>query len=337
MAGSSDRGPLLRSGKIPLDLLAQLLAELPPPPPEVKLGAAIGEDACGIEVPSGVLVVAADPITLTSEEIARLSVIVNANDVAVSGARPRWFLAVVLVPPGTAASVVRELFGALSRALSELGAHLVGGHTEATPAVNRPIVIGQMLGVAETGRVVSTGGFGPGDVVVQVRPAPIEGASVLAREAADQLEGLPAALVQEAREALDRPGISVVEPALLATELGAKSLHDPTEGGLAVGLHEMASAAGVRISIDRQAVLWFEPGLAVCDALGADPWSTLASGTLVAVFSAEAAETALAAFAQGGHPAALIGTVEEGSGVFDGEGRPLPWSERDEVARLLSA
>jgi hydrogenase maturation factor len=303
----------------------------------VRIGAAIGEDACGIEVPSGVLVVASDPITLTSEEIARLSVIVNANDVAVTGARPRWFLAVVLVPPDTPEGVVRELFGALSRALSELGAHLVGGHTEATPAVNRPVVVGQMIGLAESGKVTSTGGFGPGDVVLQVRPAPIEGASVLAREAADRLEDVAPSVVQEAREALDRPGISVVAPALLATELGAKALHDPTEGGLAVGLHEMARAAGVRISIDEEAVLWFEPGLAVCRALGADPWSTLASGTLVAVFAPDAADAALAAFAEHEQPAALIGDVEEGSGVYHRDGRPLPQSDRDEVARLLSA
>ena len=334
MAGAT--GPPLPSGKIPLELLAQLLAELPPLPPEVQLGAAIGEDACGIEVPAGVLVVAADPITLTSEEIARLSVIVNANDVAVTGARPRWFLAVVLVPPNTPEGVVRDLFGALSRALSELGAHLVGGHTEATPAVNRPVVVGQMIGLAESGKVVSTGGFGPGDLVLQVRPAPIEGASVLAREAAERLEELPPSIVQEAREALDRPGISVVSPALLATALGAKALHDPTEGGLAVGLHEMASAAGVRISIDEEAVLWFEPGLAVCRALGADPWSTLASGTLVAVFAPDAAEAAAAAFAEQGHPAAVIGRVQEGGGVFYADGRPVPQSERDEVARLLS-
>ena len=89
----------LESGKIPIDLLAELLAELPSPPPELRLGPRVGEDACAIDVPSGVLVVAADPITLTTDEIGSLSVIVNANDVAVTGVRPRWFLAVVLVPP----------------------------------------------------------------------------------------------------------------------------------------------------------------------------------------------------------------------------------------------
>lgn len=334
MRAARQPGGPLASGKLPLDLLAELLADLPSPP-EVRLGARIGEDACAIDVPEGVLVVAADPITLTSEDIARLCVIVNANDVAVAGARPRWFMAVVLVPPGTRETVVRELFAALRDSLLTLDAVLVGGHTEVTPAVNRPVVVGQMLGMAENG-IVATGGFEPGDVLLQVRPAPIEGAAVLAGAAGDRIREVEPSVLHAARVALDDPGISVVEPALLATGLGAKALHDPTEGGLAGGLHEMATAAGVAITVDREAVLWFEPGLAVCKAFGADPWSTLASGTLVAAFAPDAVDGALAAFARLGHPAARIGSAAAGVGVEDGEGLAIPWSEQDEVARLLS-
>jgi hydrogenase expression/formation protein HypE len=330
-----DRERPLESGKLPHDLLVSLLAELPPLPPEVRLGARIGEDASAIDVPGGTLVAAADPITLTTEDIALLSVVVNANDVAVCGARPQWFLAVVLVPPGTVEGVVRDLFAALPRTLAEVGASLVGGHTEVTPAVNRPIVIGQMLGLVERGRIVTTAGFGPGDVLLQIRPAPIEGAAVLAGEAADRLGKVEARVLAEAHVALQQPGISLVDAALLATELGAKALHDPTEGGLVGGLYEMATAAAVAIRIDRNAVLWFEPGLAVCEALGCDPWSTLASGTLLAAFVSEKAESALTAFAQAGHVAAAIGVVEPGNGVYDADGVALPRPARDEVARLL--
>ena len=87
----------------------------------------------------------------------------------------------------------------------------------------------------------------------------------------------------------------------------------------------------------KEAVLWFGPGIAVCQALGADPWSTLASGTLLAVFPPEAAGTALQAFADQGHRAAVIGTSEPGAGLIDTDGHAIPWPERDEVARLLSA
>jgi hydrogenase expression/formation protein HypE len=332
-----DRARPLESGKLPHELLASLLAELPPPPPEVRLGAAIGEDASGIDVPGGTLVVAADPITLTAEDIALLSVVVNANDVAVCGARPQWFLAVVLVPPGTVEGVVRDLFAALPRALAVVGASLVGGHTEVTAAVNRPVVIGQMLGLVERGRIVTTAGCDPGDVLLQVRPAPIEGAAVLASEAEDRLGKVEGRVLAEAHAALQHPGISLVDAALLASELGAKALHDPTEGGLVGGLYEMAAAAAVGIRIDRNAVLWFEPGLAVCEALGCDPWSTLASGTLLAAFIPEKAESALTAFAEAGHAAAAIGVVEAGNGVHDADGVGLPRPARDEVARILGS
>jgi hydrogenase expression/formation protein HypE len=126
-----------------------------------------------------------------------------------------------------------------------------------------------------------------------------------------------------------------VEPALLAARLGAIALHDPTEGGLAAGLHELARASGVRIRIDQESVLWFEPGVAVCRALGADPWATLASGTLLAAFSEDVAESALQALIEGGYSAAAIGRAEPGSGVQDVEGRSIPWPDRDDVDRIL--
>jgi hydrogenase expression/formation protein HypE len=142
--------------------------------------------------------------------------------------------------------------------------------------------------------------------------------------------------VEAALGALDRPGISVVEQALLAAELGATALHDPTEGGIAAGIHEMAEASGVRVRVDLGSVLWFEPGRAICDALGADPLATLASGALLAAFPPRRAEPVLRSFAEHGHAAAEIGTAELGSGVCEADGGPLTWPGRDEVARLLS-
>ncbi|HXF72569.1 MAG TPA: AIR synthase-related protein [Actinomycetota bacterium] len=336
MEGSKASTAPLPPGKLPVRLLDRMLAALPPLPPEVRLGPRVGEDAAAIEVPAGVLVVATDPITLTSRDVGLFAIVINANDVAVTGARPRWFLAAVLLPPGTTAADVEVLFAGMREGLAAAGVALVGGHTEVTPAVSQPVVVGQMLGLAEGGRVVETGGMRPGDGVVQVGPAPIEGAAVLAAEAGERLGGVGAGVVRAALAATSDPGISVVEPALLARDLGATSLHDPTEGGLASGLHEMASASGVGIEVDREAVLWFEPGVAVCRALGADPWATLASGTLLASFPPDRVGEAARTLEVRGHRAAIVGRAVEGEGVRDRAGRPLPWPERDEVARVLS-
>lgn len=328
------RDPAIPPGKPPAELLRRLLVQRVLPP-EIRLGPAVGEDACAIELPGGILVASTDPITLTGRGAGRYAVTISANDVAVVGARPRWFLATVLMPEGTTEVHLEELFADMRSALGGLGATLVGGHTEITRAVSQPVVVGQMLGMAETDRLISTGGFRAGDVIVQIGAAPVEGAAVLAVEARHRLRDLDPVVLDRAAAAAEDPGVSVVEPALEAARLGAAALHDPTEGGIASGLHEMAAAANVALTVGRDRVLWFEPGLAVCTALGADPWATLASGALLAAFPADVAEAAVAELIGQGRHAARIGTAGPGRGIRTDDGRPLPWPGRDEVARVL--
>jgi hydrogenase maturation factor len=173
--------------------------------------------------------------------------------------------------------------------------------------------------------------------VIQVGYAPVEAAAVLAAEAALRLTSLREEELELARDAAREPGISVVKPALLAAKLGATSLHDPTEGGLAAGLTELALASGLTLRVNESAVLWFEPGVAVCRALGADPWGALASGALLAAFPPENTEAALTAFEAGGFRARVIAMAERGTDVVLSDGTPLPTFERDEVARVLTA
>ncbi|MBW3577425.1 MAG: hypothetical protein KY462_06750 [Actinobacteria bacterium] len=324
----------LAAGKVPVDLLASLLDGFGPTPPEVRVGPGIGEDAAAIDVPAGILVVATDPVTLTGSDVGAFAVVVNANDVAVMGARPRWFLASVLLPQGTTESELRELFADLRMALDDVGAALVGGHTEVTAAVTQPVVVGQMIGLVDDRRVVATCGARPGDVLVQSGAVPVEGAAVLAAEAADRLGEVDPATLDAARNAIRDPGISVVDGAILAAQLGATALHDPTEGGLASGLHELARASGVGLRVDADAIAWFEPGLSVCRALGADPWATLASGCLLATFPPDMAREAVDALRRHGVTAATVGEVIEGEAVTKASGEPVAWPERDEVARL---
>jgi len=325
----------LRYGKLPPELLREILSEQGKLPDEVRLGPALGEDACAIEVPAGTLIAAADPITLTGSDVGAHAVTINANDIAVMGVRPRWFLAVVLLPKGTGESDVRALFASMRSALETVGAALVGGHTEVSSAVNQPIVIGQMMGFSPERRFLRTGGVRSGDLIVQAGLAPIEAAAVLAAETNPKLDAVDPELLTLARQAVAQPGISVVDAALLAAEAGATALHDPTEGGLSAGLHELADASGIQIRVDESAVLWFEPGRAVCGALGADPWGALASGALLAAFPPDRATGACRTLEDRGIPARVVGEAVSGSGVLRTDLSPLPIFAHDEVARVL--
>ena len=323
----------LPAGKLAPELLARLIATNLPP--EVRLGPRIGEDACAIGVEAGTLVAATDPITLTGSGVGAHAVVINANDVAVTGARPRWFLACVLLPEGATRREAEGLFAGMRQALDEVGAVLVGGHTEVTAAVRQPLVVGQMLGMAEE-RTVPTGGLRPGDAVVQIGPAPVEGAAVLAEVLPpERLASVCAETLEAARAALERPGISVVEPALAAARAGATALHDPTEGGLSAGLHEMADASGVAIVLDPERIAWFDPGVTLCAAAGLDPWGTLASGALLAGFAPDRLDGALRELTRAGHaPPVVIGRTGPGGGVSFADGTSLPRHERDELSRL---
>ena len=119
--------PELPNGKLAAGLLEELLDAGPELPPEVLLGPRVGEDACVIETGAGVLVAATDPITMTGNRVGGHAVLINANDVAVTGVQPRYFLASVLFPERTRESQVRALFADMRSALSRVGAALVGG------------------------------------------------------------------------------------------------------------------------------------------------------------------------------------------------------------------
>ena len=157
----------LPPGKVPWEIVADLLAgELPP---EVKLGPSAGEDAALVEIGGELWAIASDPISFTAADAGRLAVIVNANDVAVRGARPTFFLAVGLIAPAEASEErVSELLSQIRDTCTEIGCTLIGGHTEVTPGLPHSMVVGTMLGRV-VDRPLTTGGLREGDLVGMTR------------------------------------------------------------------------------------------------------------------------------------------------------------------------
>ena len=165
----------MKQGKFPPELLERLLASVPSKDPRVLLGPGVGEDAALIDMGDRVLVAKSDPVTFASDLIGWYAVHVNANDVACSGAAPRWFLATLLAPPGFDEAQAESVFGQILDACESLGVALVGGHSEVTSTVNRPVVAGFMLGEVDKDKYVTTGGASPGDSIVLTKGVAIEG------------------------------------------------------------------------------------------------------------------------------------------------------------------
>lgn len=334
----------MQAGKLPHDLLAALLGDLPRHDTRVLLGPGIGRDAAVIDNGGPKLLVAkSDPITFASDLIGRYAVHVNANDIACTGATPCWFLATILLPEGSTPELAETIFQQMQDACGALGIEIVGGHTEITIGLDRPIVSGAMLGEVEHDKLVRPDGAKPGDALILTKGIAIEGTAVLAREAAGRLNALgvsPDAL-NRAAEYILTPGISVVAEAMAAcAATDVHAMHDPTEGGLATALYEMSEACGAGSAVERSAIDVMPETRAICEAAGLDPLGLLASGSLLIAVADADCDAAIAAIESEGVTARKVGTItDEGAGVImlGEEGAVVPRFATDEVARFLSS
>jgi hydrogenase expression/formation protein HypE len=333
----------LRLGKPPLEVLERLFRACDIQDPRVIMGPRVGEDAAVLDLGGRYLVAKTDPITFVAEEIGWYGVHINANDLAVRGARPCWFLMTLLLPEARAdEELLGSIFTQVQEACRAIGATLVGGHTEVTQGLDRPILVGAMLGEVEKDRLVTTAGARVGDAVLLSKGIAVEGASILARECSRFLteRGISAAVQRRAREFLHRPGISVLRDARIALDtVSVHAMHDPTEGGLATGLLELALAAGVGLRIERAAIPVLPECQAMCQAVGLDPLGMIASGALLLTCPSEEADQLIAAWETEGIAGRTIGKVtpsETGLILLEtGREAPLPRFARDEVARLF--
>ena len=331
-------------GKLDAGLLAGLLGDITCDDPGVILGPGIGRDVAILDNGAhGYLIAKTDPVTFATDAIGYYVVNVNANDIATSGGKPRWFLATALLPDSAAtAAMAADIFSQIDAACHELGITLVGGHTEITWDLSRPIIVGMMLGEGARDRLITPEGLQPGDAIILTKQAPVEGTALIAREKPEQLRaaGLSDDTIQRCAAMLFEPGISVLRDAEVAIAAGdVHAMHDPTEGGIATGLWEMAEAAGVGLRIDEPAIPIAPEARDICDAFDLNPLGLIASGSLLIGCAARDADAVVRALDEAAIVASVIGQAvpaSEGVTLVAGtETSPLPRFDQDELTRVL--
>ncbi|WP_297436637.1 AIR synthase family protein [Thermococcus sp.] len=326
-------------GKVPPEVLERLVfTNLGISDKRVLMGSGKGIDAAAIEFGDRVLVASTDPITGVGENIGFYAVHINANDVATFGARPRWFLVSILLPEAADESTLREIMGELHENAANLGVSIVGGHTEVTPGLNRPVVVGTMMGEVDRERLVTSNGARPGDALIVTKWIGLEGTSIIARERAEELEQtFGREFVERAKGLIDM--ISVVKDALVAAGIGVNAMHDPTEGGIANGLHEMADAADLGFKVYAERIPVREETLKICGLYGLDPLALISSGTLMVAAPRERASRIASALEREGIHATVVGEFVEDPDVRvlvekDGE-KELPQPKSDEIWKVV--
>ncbi|UCG63486.1 MAG: AIR synthase family protein [Deltaproteobacteria bacterium] len=338
------KGKPLPTGKLDVQILQRLLRRYSRIDERVFLGPGIGEDAAAIDMGEKLIIVATDPITFATSEIGYYSVMVNANDIVTTGAEPRWFTITILLPEARGnEKLVDSIFRQIHQACERLNISVIGGHTEITHGLDRPILVGQMVGEVQKETLITTAGAKPGDHILLSKGICIEGTSLIARERGEELlsQGITRGLIERARGFLFDPGISVVEEARLAFHVGGiHSMHDITEGGLANGLHELAMAAGVKIVVEKDRIPIYAESQILCEAMALDPMGVIASGALLVTASPPEADKILESARLQGISITKIGHIEEADApsvtmVTSQGNERVPYFERDEVVKMF--
>jgi hydrogenase expression/formation protein HypE len=328
-------------GKIHMNILEKLLSKYTYSDNRVVVGSGIGEDAAVIDMGDHYLIAKTDPITCVTDEIGFYAVNINANDIASMGGIPRWFLATVLIAEGGSENDLENIFSQISQSCQDLGITYCGGHTEVTSGVINPIVIGQMLGEAGKDELRPTSAARKGDELIMTKTAAIEATSIISREREAELRNhFTEAFISRAQNYLYDPGIGVVkDAAALADCDGIHAFHDPTEGGIATGIYEMALASGLGVEVFGDEIPISAETQALCDFYKVDSLGTFASGSLLISALPSASEEIMAKLNAAGIAGARIGVmVDSAKGmtiIKGGESRPLPIYHQDELSRIF--
>lgn len=337
----------LPAGKLPNDLLGSLLSSLRRADPSLLVGPDVGQDAAALLLPAAtdVLVLKSDPITFTVDELGFYAVTVNANDVISTGAVPRWFLATLLLPPGSTAEQAFEHLRTIDQTCRDLGIILCGGHTEITPTVNQPIASGCLAGTVSRAGLLQKENASEGDRLLLTKGVSVEGTSILSREFEAELRrlGMSQERLERCKRFLFDPGISVVTEGRIAIESGAAvAMHDVTEGGLATALEELSAACGHRIRVIVERIPVFPETRDVCDLLGLDPLGLIGSGSLIIVCPAAKSSELQTKIREAGVAACEIGEMlGTGTGVeaMNQAVNLVSWPrfEADEITRVKAS
>lgn len=270
-------------GKVPIEILKEVVFKnLGFERGEVVIGPSAGFDGAVIDLDDKSIVVSMDPITGAVERIGWLAVNVNANDIATFGVKPAFFSSCILLPENADRQMLEIICSQMDVAAKRLGIAIIGGHCEVTPGLTHPIVVGCAFGVTARGHYVTAGGAKPGDKIILTKSAGIEGTAILATELYSLLrsKGVNENLLAAAQRFFDE--ISVVKEGILAFETGGvDAMHDPTEGGILGGVHEMADASNLGVKVFKEKIPLRDETVEICSFFNIDPLQLISSGVLL--------------------------------------------------------
>ena len=298
----------MRIGKLDNDMLERLvLGKTGVSRKEVIKGAGIGEDCAVLDFGSYDCVLSTDPITASADRIGSLAVHVSCNDIAAHGTEPVAIMLTVLLPPSVTEDEIEEIARQADETAKELGISIIGGHTEITDSVTRPLISAVALGRAQKRERFEKPK--DGDSIIVTKSLALEGTGILAEKHSDVLRRVMTEQeIEYAKAMLDR--VSVVKEGVIAGGLGVSAMHDITEGGVLGAAWEVCSLKGVGAELQMENLPFEDETLTLCAYLGIDPLRLISSGSMLIVIRPDKEKVLITALEEAGIPATAIGLIK---------------------------
>lgn len=331
---------MLKTGKLDSRLLEEVVFKnIKFKRPEVITRPGIGEDCAVVDFGSYECVLSTDPITAAVGEIGRLAVHISCNDIASNGVEPLGIMLTVMLPEGTTEEQIEEIMKQAGQTSEELGVEIIGGHTEITPAVTKPVIVSTAIGRGEKWSSQQAENMKPGDYILMTKQAGLEGTGIIAGDFKDELSDfLSDAEFREAAEMLQK--VSVVKEGVIAGKIGTAGMHDITEGGVLGAVWEMCDIAntGAEVWIDQIPVA--EVTKKICDRFDIDYLRLISSGSMMIMVRPGLKEQMVKALKDAGIPAACIGRICEREAevcmIVNGEKIVIAPPASDELYKVIT-
>lgn len=300
---------MLKTGKLDSDLLEKIVFDnITYRRPEVMTRPGIGEDCAVVDYGEYECVMSTDPITAAIKDIGRLSVHISCNDIASNGIQPIGIVLAVMLPEGTTEEEVNEMMRQAGQASAELGVEIIGGHTEITPAVNKPVIVSTAIGRGKKWDSQNAENMKAGDYILMTKSAGLEGSGVIACDYEDEMKQfLTGEEIQTAKDMLNQ--VSVVKEGVIAGKIGTSGMHDITEGGILGAVWEMChiGKTGAEVWIDQIPV---EPVTRkICEKYNIDYLRLISSGCMMIMADPEKKDELIRAISAEGIPIVCIGRI----------------------------
>lgn len=304
----------------------------------VLVGSGIGEDCSIIDFKDELCVISSDPITATTSNMGKLAVYVSCNDIASKGIKPFGIMVTLLAPPSATLDEIEKMMADLLQASNELEIQLLGGHTEITDAVNRIVLSVTSLGGGSRDYLLQEKRVQSGDLLLMTKYAGVEGTTILYDDFKNEIEDLTEKNLEELQYLSSK--LSVIEEGLIGAQIGAKSMHDATEGGILGAAWEMAQKAKLGVQIQSENIPVLNVTKKITSQFHINPLKLISSGVMLMILSKEKKEDLLKSLKDKNINGAVIGEFLEGESTIvteDGQILSLDAPETDELYKAYKS